>query len=379
MAEGQDSVQSPLRVALWAPLPPPLGGVSRWTLRFREAAPRHGLRVRVIDVAPPVDTVDERSRFDWGRLPVATRALRELRRVLREERPDVAHVTSSLFWATPRDALALLLCRRAGVPVVLNLRSSSQIVAWREGLGGLRRRALDRSLRLADAVVVLSRELETYLSRTLPGLRVERIGNMVDDAERAPAPGAPVLPPRRAACRVLFVGFRMPLKGLGELAEAVLALPGCELVVVGGPGGGALDAEADRRMEQALGRLREAGRLLETGALPPEQVARIYHEADVFALPTHREGFPNTLLEAMAAGLPCVACPVGAVPEMLEDGCGESVPVGDALALRESLRRLAADPERCALLGRRARARVAERYSAAAVMARYRALYETLL
>jgi glycosyltransferase involved in cell wall biosynthesis len=108
-------------------------------------------------------------------------------------------------------------------------------------------------------------------------------------------------------------------------------------------------------------------------------VARIYHEADVFALPTHREGFPNTLLEAMAAGLPCVACPVGAVPEMLEDGCGESVPVGDALALRESLRRLAADPERCALLGRRARARVAERYSAAAVMARYRALYETLL
>lgn len=378
MAEGHDPVQSLLRVALWAPLPPPVGGISRWTVRFREAAPRHGLEVRVIDVAPPVDTVDERSRFDWGRLPVATRALRELRGVLREERPDVVHVTSSLFWATPRDGLALWACRRAGVPAILNLRSSSQLVAWREGLGGLRRRALDRTLGLADAVVVLSRELEAYLAGALPGLRVERIGNMVDDAERLAQPDEPVLPERRAACRVLFVGFRMPKKGLRELAEAVLGLPECELVVVGGPGGGAIDAQANRRMEQALARLRQTGRLVETGALAPERVSRAYHEADVFALPTHREGFPNTLLEAMAAGLPCVACPVGAVPEMLEDDCGVRVPVGDADALRESLRRLAADPERRAQLGRRARARSQERYGVDAIMQRYRSLYAGL-
>jgi len=377
--EASVCVSPSLRIALWAPLPPPLGGVSRWTLRFREAAPAHDLDVRVVDVAPRVSSVDERSRFDLGRLPVAWRALRELDRVLRTARPDVCHVTTTLFWATPRDALALALCRLHRVPSVLHVRASSQIVAWREGLHGWRRRALDRALRLADVVLVLSRELEEYLQAELPGLRVARIGNMAD----LPAPGTGparerVLPERRAPCRVLFVGYRMPMKGLAELASAVLALPDCELVVVGGEGGGAIDARAQERMQEALGRLRAAGRLVETGELPPERVAGAYLEADVFALPSHREGFPNTLLEAMAAGLPCVSTPVGAIPELLQHGCGELVAVGDAEGLRGTLERLARDPARRACLGERARQRIAERYGTDTVMRQYRALYAEL-
>jgi glycosyltransferase involved in cell wall biosynthesis len=365
-----------LRIALWAPLPPPVGGISRWTVRFREAAPAHALDVRVIDVSPGIASVDERSRLEPGRLPVAWRALRALRRTLRRERPDVVHVTSSLFWATPRDAAALALSRWFGVPALLQIRASSQIIAWREGLGGVRRRLLDRVLRLADVVLVLSSELEEYLDRALPGLRVERIGNMVSERERElEAAGEPLLPPRREPCRILFVGHRMPLKGLGELAEAVLGLGGCELVVVGGEGGGVIDAASDRRMEDALARLRSQGRLVETGRVSPEDATRSYREADVFALPTHREGFPNTLLEAMAVGLPCVATPVGAIPEMLEGECGLLVPVGDVRALSEALGRLVRDPGLRARLGRAARERVRERHSVDAVMRRYRALY----
>jgi glycosyltransferase involved in cell wall biosynthesis len=379
-SESTVCVPHPLRIALWAPLPPPLGGVSRWTLRFREAAPAQGLDVRVVDVAPRVRSVDERSRFDLDRLAVAWRALRELGRVVRSGRPDLCHVTTTLFWATPRDALALVLCRLHGVPTVLHVHASSQIVAWREGLHGLRRRGLDRMLRLADVVLVLSHELEAYLRAELPGLRVARIGNMVEVLEPGASAGpVRVLPERRAPCRVLFVGHRTPKKGLAELAEAVLGLPDCELAVVGGEGGGAIDPGADRRMQEALARLRAAGRLVETGELPPELVTDAYREADVFALPSHREGFPNTLLEAMAAGLPCVSTPVGAIPEMLRDGCGELVPVGDAQALRAVLERLARTPAERARIGDRGRRRIAERYGIDTVMRQYRALYERLL
>lgn len=369
----------PIRVALWAPGPPPMGGIARWTARFLAAAPAHGLDVRHVDISTGSASVHERSRFDLERLRQAARTLPSLGRVLRREQPQVAHVTSSLFWATPRDAMAVGLARAHGVPAILQVRASSQIIRWREELPKARRRLLDRALGLADALLVLSRELELYLREVLPGQRIERIGNMVSDAERRTvAPSRSLLPPRRAPCRVLFVGYCTPLKGVGELAEAVLALPECELVVVGGAGAGALEPGSEERMYASLGRLREAGRLLETGAMPPEHVSLLYHEADVFALPTHREGFPNTLLEAMAAGLPCVACPVGAIPEMLEEECGVLVPVGQPAVLRDVLGSLAHEPARRTALGERARRRVAERYTEARVMDQYRSLYLSL-
>jgi len=369
----------PLRVALWAPVPPPLGGIGRWTLRYVDAAPAHGLDVQIVDISPRDAAFSERSAFRFGRARTAGRALWDLGRVLRRHRPQLCHVTSSLFWATPRDGAALALCRAAGVPTVLHLRGSNQFVEWREALPRLQRAGLDAVLGGATCVLVLSRELEDYLRRVLPGRRVERIGNMVDE----PLPGAALLPPRGQGSagprqRVLFVGAVTPLKGVGELAEAVLALPDVELALIGGSGG-AIDPERRRAMDAHLARLRATGRLYEAGELPPEQVARAYSEADVFALPTHREGLPNVLLEAMAAGTPCVVTAVGAIPDVIQGELALQVPVGDAAALRSALARLLGDPALRADLAARARRSVLERYGVGVVMAQYRALYEDLL
>ena len=378
MTPSDEAPLSRVRVCLWAPVPPPLGGISRWTERFRAASPHYGLDTRVVNIAPPVGAFSESSRLDAGRIGVATRALRELAGVLRNERPDVCHITTSLFWATPRDALTLALCKTYGVPTLLNLRSSSQIIEWREALDPLRRAGLDATLRMADRVVVLAAELERYLQSQVRGLRVERIANMIADQEReASATGGRVLPPKQHAVRVLFVGARTPLKGIGELADAVAALPDCELAIVGGPGG-AIDSDMERRMEASLSRLRESGRLVEAGELAPEDVTRAYREADLFVLATHREGLPNTLLEAMASGLPCIATPIGAIPEVLEGECGVIVPVGDVDALRDAIAARIADPDGSAQLATRARERIAERYSVDAVMRQYRALYREM-
>lgn len=342
----------------------------------------------MVNVAPPDGPMSERSRFDLGRIPVATRALRELNRELRDRPPQVCHVTSSLFWATPRDALTLSLCKLRGVPSLLNLRSSSQIIEWREAMDPVRRAGLDATLRMADCVVVLAAELEQYLRSQVRGLRVERIANMIADTERSADGKAAdaradgdvadaILPAPTGRTRVLFVGARTPLKGLRELADAVHALPECELAIVG-PEAGAIDADKQAAMEASLGRLRDAGRLIEAGELAPGDVTRAYREADLFALATHREGLPNTLLEAMAAGLPCVATPIGAIPEVLEDDCGVVVPVGQSEPLRRAIAELAGDPARRRALGDRGRRRIAERYSVDAVMRQYRTLYEQL-
>ena len=366
-----------LSIGLWAPLPPPLGGIGRWTLRYQAAAPSHGIRVAVANISPPAGAFTERSAFRLDRVRPAVGALSDLARILVAEHPDVCHLTTSLFWATPRDAVALALCRAARVPTVLHIRGSNQMIEWREGLDSARRRALDGVLRKASVVLVLSRELQVYLRSELPGLRVERIGNMVD-LQEIDARAAPLLLPPRQRTRILFVGAHTPLKGLTELAQAVLGLPECDLVLVGGEGG-AIDPGQRVAMNAALDRLRATGRLTECGELQPDDVTRIYREADIFALPTWREGLPNVLLEAMASGLPCVVTPVGAIPDVIAGGRALEVPVGDAAALQAALARLNGDPALRRSLGEKGKQAVLAEYSVPSVMEQYRALYETLL
>lgn len=368
----------PLRVLLWAPVPPPLGGVARWAERYGRSAAAAGIEVETVDTAPRTEAFTERSEFRLDRLKPAARAFAQLSKTLARFHPQVAHLTTTLSWATPRDIAAAWVCQRVGVPTVLHIRASTHIIEWRDKMPAWRRALLDHALQSVDAVLVLSVELEAYLKQAVPRARIERIPNMIEVAEAAEqSEGAAVLPPRTRP-RVLFIGKRTPKKGVGELADAVLALDGVELAIVGGPGG-AIDPEHARTMEASLAQLRAAGRLVETDELPPEQVTRAYREADVFCLPTWREGLPNVLLEAMAAGMACVATPVGAIPEVLREDRGILVPVNDRVALTEALGRLLADSELRRAYGQRAQQAALAEYGTQAVMARYRALYVDLI
>lgn len=367
-----------LRVALWAPLPPPVGGISGWTLRYLAAAERHAIEPRVVDISPGGIASTEASRLRMDRFRPAFRALGGLTALLARREVDVAHLTTSLFWATPRDALAVAACRAARVPCVLQIRASTQIIAWRQSLRPVQRRALDQTLRAANAVMVLSSELEDYLRAELPGLRLFRTGNPVDVAfhDRARLL-PPAVPPKTRPLRVLFVGKITPLKGFAQLCDAVYQLPDVELLAVGGLGG-AIDPQQQQDLQRARAQLAATGRLIEAGELGPDQVAALYHQADIFALPTWREGLPNVLLEAMASRLPCVVTPVGAIPDVVGQDGALVVPVGDTERLRQALAALAGDPQRRGQLAERGRAIVDERYSIDALMREYRAIYMQL-
>jgi N-acetyl-alpha-D-glucosaminyl L-malate synthase BshA len=109
-------------------------------------------------------------------------------------------------------------------------------------------------------------------------------------------------------------------------------------------------------------------------------VEEILHGADLFLLPSAGESFGLAALEALSCEVPVIAADAGGVPEVIEEGVdGLLFPVGDVDAMARGAIELLSDPERHRAFARRGRERAVARFSEAAIVARYRALYERVL
>jgi glycosyltransferase involved in cell wall biosynthesis len=107
-----------------------------------------------------------------------------------------------------------------------------------------------------------------------------------------------------------------------------------------------------------------------------DDVPAVLAAADVFVLPSRSEASPNSVIEAMAAGLPVVATSVGGIPELVTDGrTGRLVPPGDPSALAQALVDLLDHPGHAAELGRAARARIERTASFERMVADFESLY----
>tara|TARA_B110000503_G_scaffold34861_2_gene56933 strand:- start:61602 stop:62774 length:1173 start_codon:yes stop_codon:yes gene_type:complete len=111
-----------------------------------------------------------------------------------------------------------------------------------------------------------------------------------------------------------------------------------------------------------------------------QDVSSLLQAMDIFVLPSLGEGVSNTVLEAMASGLPVIATAVGGNVELVEDGCnGSLIPTGDSLALANALMTLLKDDEERIRRGNNARQRVCQRFDWDRTVAAYLHVYDELL
>lgn len=249
-----------------------------------------------------------------------------------------------------------------------------------------RYRWLRRSLSpLVDRFVALSRELEEYLVESVgvPSSKVVRIVNGVDlERFRPRAEGREPLPqgvPFDASGKVVIgsVTRMQEVKDPLTLARAFVRLvqrglgsKACLVLVGDGP----LLAEV-RKVLSESDAYRHAWLM---GSR--EDVASLLRSFDVFALSSRVEGISNTILEAMASGLPVAATRVGGNDELVEDGVtGALVPSRDPEALAGTLARYIDEKRLREEQGRAGRARAEREFGLEAMVARYLGVYDGLL
>ncbi len=297
------------------------------------------------------------------------RSLLHLRRLISRERYDLVHTH------TPIAALiGRIAARLARVPVTLYTAHGfyfhdrmparkRQAFIWLEKLGGV----------FTDFTFTQSREdMTAAVALGIAGPdRIQHIGNGIDLKRFNPDRLKDGRPERRSALglgdqdpAVCMIGRLVREKGYFELlaafARVVKELPRARLVVIGG----ALASDHDDAEEEIRRRAGELGLDEAVNFLSfRKDVEAILSAADVFVLPSHREGMPRSILEAMAMELPVVATRIRGSREEVEDGVtGILIEVGDVDGLATSLIELLQNPEKRAVMGQNGRRAAVHRF-----------------
>ena len=328
-----------------------LPAVAVTLLTYRRGSTESALAQAAHAAGVPIITINERRRWDMRVLP-------QLKRVVNEHNPDILET---------RNVKSHFFVRSLG------LHRDYRWVAWNHGYTATSwlDRAytqLDRwSLRRAYRMVTVCRPFADALtSLGVPREKITILHNSVKPF--APPPPEVVERQRRSLGLrddehvVLSVGRLSREKGHADLLRAAAALaklpgtPPFRIVIVGdGP-----ERSSLTRLASQLGIDKQV-----TLAGFQRDTATYYSLASVVAVPSHSEGSPNVVLEAMAAGLPIVANSVGGIPEILQDGItGLLVPARKPDWMARAIRRTLCEPELRNRLAQAARARALSDYSA---------------
>ena len=308
-----------------------------------------------------LDVIPERGRFDSSVQGV-------LDEIIARRRPDIiqTHAPKSHFlvrWMGLQRGRGWIAFHHGDTVEDLKMRLYTQLDRW--------------SLRAAHRAVTVCEPFADLL--VARGVRRERLQIVPNAMAAAPLVAEDVVSALRdrlalpAGARVILsVGRFSPEKGHADLLAAVRLLLrdhpqlAIRLILVG-------DGIERSSLERAVAAAPDlASSVIFAGY--SSNVWPYYSLADVFALPSHSEGSPNALLEAMAAGVPIVACKVGGVPETVEDGSSALlVPPAKPAAMANALARILEDPALAKRLAANASERLVRRFSPES---RYQALLQ---
>ena len=307
--------------------PPHLGGLERVVFHLaKEQAKRHDVRVLTTTLG---SAGAPRSAHEAGVAVHRHRAVEPAHTALA---PGLAVHLGRL----PRDAVLHLHCAHALLPelvaLVSRLRGTRFLLHFHLDvdasgpLGALlpyyKRHVFGRVLRSAAGVVALTEAQAEFLAESyrVPAGRLHVVPNGVDESYFMPARD-----PARGPLRLLYVGRLGAQKNVARLLDAMsLTRQDVRLRIVG-------DGELRGRLEAQAARF-GLENVEFSGGLLGEDLVKAYADADVFVLPSDKEGMPLVVLEAMAAGLPVVATDVPGTRELVRDTGLLAAPEPAALA-----------------------------------------------
>jgi glycosyltransferase involved in cell wall biosynthesis len=357
--------------------PTALYGAERWIMALVSHLDRHifDISMTVIRDDPVLDPpliyaaraqgLDAYCIDAFGRVNFS--AIGKLRALIKEQQIDILHTHGYKTDIIGLFAVRGTRCKLVTTPHGWSVDAGIKLAAYE---------ALDRFVfRFFDAVVPLSDTLYSALKkRGSLGAKLHLIANGVDlsEIDTAQRVAAPIMEMRQSGGFIIgYIGQLISRKGLNCLLRAFAAWerPGKQLVLVGeGPQRDALEA---------LSRILGIDDSVQFVGFQSERIAWL-RGFDVFVLPSHLEGIPRCLMEAMAAAVPVIASDIPGCRDIVIDGeTGQLFAVDDAAGLTRALER-STDVQASKKMAEAGLAYVRAHHSAQAMAAQYATLFQNL-
>jgi glycosyltransferase involved in cell wall biosynthesis len=313
-------------------------------------------------------------------------ALAELWRLFRRLKPDIVHTHN------PKPGLyGRVAARAAGVPGVVNtvhgLYASPEDPTSRRALVY----ALERAASLCSGAELVqnSEDFDVLARLGVPRDKLVQLGNGVDLRRFRPAADGQARQQARQQARAdlgidgdaVVVGTVARLvwqKGFRELFAAAERVRGAHPDIVFVVVGGSDPDKADAISPEELAAARRRGRIVFAGSR--DDMERVYPGFDLFVLPSHREGFPRSAMEAAATGLPVIATDIRGCRQVVSHGqTGLLVPLHDPEHLARAVEELAVDPALRRRMGTAGRRKAEAEFDDRAVVTKTLEAYERVL
>ncbi|MPM78018.1 D-inositol-3-phosphate glycosyltransferase [bioreactor metagenome] len=300
-----------IRLCLVAPVPPPYGGIGNWVLLLKKHSENNKkIEMNIIDTAPKSRGLDGRNL--WDRVVVQGWQMfckcRELIHIIKDFQPNLVHITTSGQLSLIRDIFLLKIAKKKGIPSVYHIHfgrspeiAKKQTFEWK---------FMAKVMNLASVVMVIDNETYDAIRQYLPNVNVTCLPNPIDILN-LPAPID------SSSKTIMFLGWVIKTKGIEELLlaweQVYKDYDEWKLRIVGPCN--------DKYMNYLRSQYSFSGVIYE-GEKNHEGAMKLLNLSEIFIFPSYTEGFPNAVLEAMAFSKPIIATRVGAIPDMLADGCG---------------------------------------------------------
>lgn len=340
MEQELDYIKKPLKVVMLGPALEQMGGMATVENLILTHMPSE---VELIHI----------STHDYGsaafRIRHYLRALGQTLHVLAHQDVDVVHILLSQRGSALRKAILTLVAKAFGKPVILHAQSS-QFHIFYDALPSVAQAALRWVFQKCTYFIALGYSWKKYYQDSLGLDQAVVLRNPVQLPAQVPDRS------QHETISFLFLGRIGQRKGAFDLIQAYAELPASlkaqSRLLLAGDG----EVEKARNLVHQLG---VANHVTILDWLNPAQRDAYLAQVDVFVLPTHNEGLPLALLEAMGWGLAAITTPVGGIPELVNDGeDGLLITPGNVRQLSEAMETLITDRALRLTLGKKARFRV---------------------